>query len=133
MITAVDTNILLDVLLPDPVHQAGSLAKLHQATQEGALILGEVVLCELGAQFGDVVEMQRFLKSVGLSLVPMSLAAAHDAGQRWRDYLRAKKGVRERVVADFMIAAHAIHQADRLLTRDLGFYRSYFKDLRLMS
>lgn len=107
MITAVDTNILLDVLLPDPVHQAGSLAKLHQATQEGSLIVGEVVACELGAQFSDAGEMQRFLKSVGLSLVPLSPTTAHDAGQRWRHYLRTRKGARERIVADFMIAAHA--------------------------
>lgn len=133
MITAVDTNILLDVLLPDPVHQAGSLAKLHQATQEGSLIVGEVVACELGAQFSDAGELQRFLKGVGLSLVPLALMTAHDAGQRWRHYLRTRKGARERVVADFMIAAHAVHHADRLLTRDLGFYRSHFKDLKLMS
>lgn len=132
MITAVDTNILLDVLLPDPVHQAGSLVKLHQATQEGALILGEVVACELGAHFANLGDMKRFIQSVGLTLVPLSLRAAHDAGQRWRRYLRAKKGAREKVVADFIIAAHAIHHADRLLTRDLGFYRSHFEELKLM-
>lgn len=132
MITAVDTNILLDVLLPDPDHQAGSLSKLHQAIQEGSLIVCNVVASELGAQFPDSAELQRFLASVNIHLSNMRLEAAHEAGKRWRDYLRKRKGARERVVADFMIASHARNHADRLLTRDLGFYRTCFRDLSLM-
>jgi len=68
MITAVDTNLLLDVLLPDPVHQNASLAKLHQAIQQGSLIINEVVAAELAAQFPSQPGMERFLKSVSISL-----------------------------------------------------------------
>ena len=39
---------------------------------------------------------------------------------------------RERVVADFLIGAHALLQCDALITRDASFYRDYFKGLKVI-
>jgi predicted nucleic acid-binding protein len=68
---------------------------------------------------------------LGIEFSAVGAPAASRAGETWRSY-RRRGGTLERVVADFLIAAHALSNADRLLTRDRGFYRSYFPKLRLI-
>jgi hypothetical protein len=49
----------------------------------------------------------------------------------WKKYRNAG-GRRDRVLADFFIGAQAQAKADRLLTRDRGFYKKYFRSVKLM-
>jgi predicted nucleic acid-binding protein len=129
MVTAVDTSVLLDVLLNDPQHATASMAALRQAAAEGQLVLGETTLAEIVPVLPGA-DLPQFLTDWKLVFVPTSQDAAILAGEMFRTYL-SRGGRRGRVVPDFLIAAHAQHHAGRLLARDRGYYRDYFRQLTL--
>ena len=52
------------------------------------------------------------------------------ASRTWRMY-RQQGGKRTKILADFLVGAHAQKQATRLLSRDRGFYRKLFPALHL--
>ncbi len=128
MITAVDTNILIDIFANDPEFCAVSATALRNCLNEGAVMASDLVWCETRAAFGAESEFEHAMLTAGIGFLATSKAAASLAGVTWKKY-RASGGRRVRVIADFMIGAHAQAQCDRLLTRDRGFYRSYFGKL----
>lgn len=131
MITAVDTNVLLDVFGADPKFAPASSEALRRCLREGALVASEVVWVETATVFHDAGPFRDAMDKLSASFSPMTEDAAIKAADAWRRY-RANGGPRDRIGADFLIAGHALVVADRLLTRDRGFYRRYFAGLRIL-
>ena len=131
MITAVDTNVLLDVFGADPKYAPASAEAIRRCLGEGALIACEAVWAETASVFGDGRRFHDAMNQLTASFSPMSEAGAAKAAEAWRRY-RAGGGPRNRIAADFLIGAHAMVAADRLLTRDRGFYRRHFVGLRVV-
>jgi hypothetical protein len=68
------------------------------------------------------------MEELGVTYSTISESAAAQAGTVWGRYRRSG-GSRDRVVADFLIGAHAKDAADVLLARDRGFQRRYLDAL----
>jgi predicted nucleic acid-binding protein len=154
MAVAVDTNILLDILLPDPVFKDGSLELLTASAQTERLIISEVVYAELATQFPGEKLIAQFIKDTDIHLVNTPPEALWIAAGAWKAYLKnrdsilqcsrcgkkvsAKCGgcgaviaVKQHIIPDFLIGGHAMVTAGKLLTRDRGFYRLYFSGLEI--
>ena len=127
MITAVDSSVLIDVLTDDARYAGVSESALRKARREGSTIVCGAALAEVVPVLEEGV-VDRFLKEWELVFVPASRESSLLAGSHFYQYLR-RGGKRGRVLADFLIGAHAQFFAQRLLTRDRGYYRDYFKSL----
>jgi len=132
MLTAIDTNVLIDVLEADPVFGELSCKAMMQASNEGGLRVCDVVWAELFTLYDDQEEaLKGKLSMMQIEFSPLTDKASEVAAHCWYAY-RTRAGDRRRIAADFLIGAHAMTQCDRLLSRDRGFYRDYFSTLDLI-
>ena len=130
MRTAIDTSVILDVITDDPTWGESSEEALERAYGLGALVIGECVLAEITPAF-KLNDLETFLKDWRILYYPTSQTAAKRAGLMYEKYL-GRSDQTKRVLPDFLIGAHALENADRLLARDRGYYRDYFKGLEVL-
>jgi hypothetical protein len=131
MTTAVDTSVLIAIAKGEA--NAGEWTEvLAKAGAEGDLVICDVVAAELFALLMDEDKFQRTVGGLGIVYRPTSIVAAQMAGRIFRSY-RREGGPREHLVPDFLIGAHALKQADRIVAIDRGYLRRYFPRLRRMT
>jgi predicted nucleic acid-binding protein len=131
MITAVDTSVLLDILIDDSDFSSLSGVALRKARINGRVIVCAAVVAEVLPALRDKEELAAFLDDMGIEFEPCSFECAALAGRTYAKYLQ-NRGPSKRVLPDFLVAAHAKTFADGLLARDRGYYREYFKDVNLI-
>ena len=123
MTFSVDTNVILDILLADPRHGLPSRRTLEEATAQGQLIICPLVYAELAPLFPNPQNQDEALGKMGIRLKPFTKKTLHLAGTWWRDYLTKRGKRKERILADFLIAAFAQETSHALITRDTFFQR----------
>ncbi len=128
---ATDSSVLIDLIGGTDDAAMSAADAVRHALHMGPVVLCEVALAELCTSLKGGSEIMQHLEDVGIAYSAMEPKAALRAGEMQRRY-RQRGGNRSRTVADFLIGAHAMMQCDALITRDAGFYRDYFKGLKVI-
>lgn len=128
----VDTNVLLDVLQDDPKWASWSQEQLEAASVIDRLAINPVIYSELSIAFERIEELEAVLAEANLSMEPLPREALFLAGKVFLNY-RRRQGIKQGVLPDFYIGAHAAVVDCAILTRDVRRYRSYFPTVRLIA
>ena len=133
--------MLID-LLGDGERADAAEDSLRQALARGPVVVCDVVVSEVVsglAKFGNGGgALLSALEEAGIAYDAVESRAAVRAGEMQRRYKARRRGaglpaVGERMVPDFLIGAHALLQCTALITRDAGFFRDYFKGLKVIA
>ncbi len=144
---AVDSSVLIDLLGEDS-RAAAAEACLRLALGEGRVVVCEVVVSEVTAGLGQGADVMDTLEDMGLHFSAVEQRAAVRAGEMQRRYNERSRGrpvsasstatttaanaAARRTIPDFIVGAHALLQCSALITRDAGFFRDYFKGLKVI-
>jgi predicted nucleic acid-binding protein len=144
---AVDSNILIDFIGNDAVAADSADEALRTALGKGPVVVCDVVVAEVVTGLGSGSHVIDALEALGIEFLSLELRAAVRAGEMQRRYTERRRASQSkppsksptslrpeppRVVGDFMIGAHALLQCQGLITRDAGFFRDYFKGLKVI-
>jgi hypothetical protein len=138
MITAIDTNALVALWDRDDALNSAAQLALDAAFARGKLVISGAVFAELLA-FPRRTEafVDRFLKDTAIAVDwTMDESIWRVAGRAFQSYANRRRrqnlGGPRRVLADFLIGAHALERGYSLLTLDDRIYRTSFPALKVV-
>jgi len=128
----VDTNVLIDVLEDDPDWAEWSIAQLRAQSKVNRLTINPIIYGELSLAFSTVEALDDMIERMELRMLEIPKPALFLAGKAFAQY-RRQGGVKNNVLADFFIGAHAAVSSLPLLTRDTRRYTRHFPSVRLVA
>jgi len=128
---AIDSSVVIDLLAGDDAAAENAEAALRTSLGVGPVVVCDVVVAEITAALRDGSEALGALEKMGIRYAAVESKSAVRAGEMQRRY-RQRGGKRQRTVPDFLVGAHALLQCNALITRDGGFFRDYFKGLKVI-
>ncbi|MBN1929139.1 MAG: type II toxin-antitoxin system VapC family toxin [Chlorobiaceae bacterium] len=128
----VDSNIILDLFLDDPVWADWSEAALSDYAVRTPLFINPVIYSEISIGFNKIEELEAALSKSGLRMLDIPKEALFLAGKVFLNY-RKHKGEKCSPLPDYFIGAHAAVSGLDLITRDKNRYQKYFPTVRIIA
>lgn len=132
MATLVDTNVLVDIAVRDPVWLKWSRPKIEAARKLGSLVINQIIYAEFSIRYQTIEDVDDVLSEDEYRREGLPFEAAFAASRAFLLY-RRQGGPREKVMPDFLIGAHAVIRGYPILTRDPTGFRKYFPDVELIA
>ncbi|HTV58967.1 MAG TPA: type II toxin-antitoxin system VapC family toxin [Verrucomicrobiae bacterium] len=139
MVTAVDTNVLVALWSPADELNERARAGLYGARARGGLVIVAAVYAELlSAPHRTEAFIDTFCAEAGIA-VDWNIREGvwRAAGRAFQQYSRRRQrhghGAPRRILADFLIGAHALQNGFRLLTLDDRVYSAAFPRLPVVT
>jgi hypothetical protein len=138
MTTSIDSNILVALWNPDDALNGAAQAGLDSALEMGSLVVAAPVFAELLASPSrDETFVDTFFRQSGISVDwDLDESIWRAAGRAYRIYATRRRTHHDpgprRILADFLVGAHALHNDFRLLTLDVRIYRAAFPRLTVV-
>lgn len=137
MTTAIDSNVIIALWDKDPLVSTPSRRALEIAFLRGGLVIAPPVFAELLAAPGRTETfLTKFLRETTI-IVDWDLGEEvwRTAATAFQSYAERRRKQRDsgtrRILADFLIGAHAQVHSFRFLTRDERLYRTSFPQLKI--
>ncbi|MGC9258678.1 MAG: type II toxin-antitoxin system VapC family toxin [Phycisphaerae bacterium] len=128
----VDSNVLLDILTEDSQWFQWSSEALAEAAERHTLVINAVIFVEVSVRFSRIEDVNEALPPEWFERRGIPYEAAFLAAKCFLSY-RRRGGEKIVVLPDFFIGAHAAVEGLKLMTRDMGRYRTYFPRLDIIS
>jgi predicted nucleic acid-binding protein len=139
MTTAVDTNVIIALWDRDPAVSNPAQKALDDALLLGSLVLSAPVFAELMAAPGRTEGfLNKFCNDTRMNVeFDLDEEIWRSAGRAFQAYASRRRKQRDpgprRILADFLIGAHAFQRGYRLLTLDDHLYQAAFSRLTVIT
>ena len=128
----VDSNVILDVFLDDPVWCHWSIQNLEEYSHSFQLCINPVIYTEISIGFTRIEDLEKAINGCGFTLLPIPKEALFLAGKAFLTY-RKTKGNKTSPLPDFYIGAQAAVMNMGVITRDVQRIRHYFPTVKIIA
>lgn len=128
----VDSNVILDLFLDDPIWAVWSESVLEKQGRLSRLLINPIIYSEISIAFKRIEELEDAIRKGGFEMLEIPREALFLAGKAFLKY-RRKSGNKSSPLPDFFIGAQAAIFNLKLITRDLKRFPTYFPTVKLIT